>query len=104
MGADDRAPAGPHAPAPDAECPLCPSRPGSPTEIPARDYEVAVFQNRFPALSSPGPAGEPGTGPGTGTGAAGGLGLLRRAPGRGRCEVAVFSPGHGTSFADLRPA
>ena len=45
---------------PDTECPLCPSRPGRPTEIPASAYEVAVFQNRFPALGSPGPAAEPG--------------------------------------------
>ncbi len=82
---------------PAAECPLCPSRPGSPTEIPASAYEVAVFQNRFPALTQaltpelePDAAAEPG--------------LLRRAPGYGRCEVVVFSPDHDTSFADLRPA
>ena len=31
-------------------CPLDPSRPGRPTEIPAPDYEVAVFENRFPSL------------------------------------------------------
>ena len=37
---------------PDAEdCPLCPSRPGHPTEIPASDYDVVVFENRFPALT-----------------------------------------------------
>src|SRR4051794_12118745 len=33
------------------DCPLCPSRPGQHTEIPAPDYEVVVFQNPFPALS-----------------------------------------------------
>src|SRR5438105_4975311 len=33
------------------ECPLCPSKPGKHTEIPASDYEVAVFENRFPAFS-----------------------------------------------------
>jgi UDPglucose--hexose-1-phosphate uridylyltransferase len=32
-------------------CPLCPSRDGAPTEIPARDYDVAVFENRFPAFA-----------------------------------------------------
>jgi UDPglucose--hexose-1-phosphate uridylyltransferase len=31
-------------------CPLCPSRPGRPTEIPADDYDVVVFENRFPSL------------------------------------------------------
>jgi UDPglucose--hexose-1-phosphate uridylyltransferase len=75
---------------PAAECPLCPSKPGRPTEIPASWYQVAVFQNRFPALTQkPGPAAEDGSG------------LLRRAPGDGRCEVVVFSPEHDTSFADL---
>src|SRR5690242_1915359 len=34
------------------ECPLCPSRAGRSTEIPSSDYEVAVFENRFPAFSS----------------------------------------------------
>ena len=34
-------------------CPLCPSRDGKHTEIPAADYEVAVFENRFPSLSTP---------------------------------------------------
>ena len=37
---------------PATECPLCPSRPGQPTEIPASWYQVAVFQNRFPALAT----------------------------------------------------
>src|SRR5258705_9321500 len=32
-----------------AECPLCPSRGSAATEIPAADYEVVVFDNRFPA-------------------------------------------------------
>ncbi len=36
-------------PPPDA-CPLCPSSPGRPTEIPESDYDVAVFENRFPAF------------------------------------------------------
>jgi UDPglucose--hexose-1-phosphate uridylyltransferase len=54
---------------------------------------VAVFQNRFPALTQ-------GTGPETGERA----GPLRLAPGHGRCEVVVFSPDHDASFADLSPA
>ena len=38
-----------HLPPPD-ECPLCPSTPGHATEIPAADYDVVVFENRFPSL------------------------------------------------------
>jgi len=76
-------------------CPLDPSRPGRLTEIPAPDYEVAVFENRFPSLvtgSGAASAGGAGTGPGD---------LLAAGPGRGRCEVVCFSPQHSASFADL---
>src|SRR5215204_5182625 len=32
-------------------CPLCPTKPdGFPTEVPALDYDIAVFENRFPSL------------------------------------------------------
>ncbi len=34
------------------ECPLCPTSAGGRTEIPAPDYEVVVFENRFPTLSA----------------------------------------------------
>ncbi|HUB35841.1 MAG TPA: galactose-1-phosphate uridylyltransferase [Solirubrobacteraceae bacterium] len=35
-------------------CPLCPTRPGGePTEIPFPSFEIAVFENRFPALQAP---------------------------------------------------
>ena len=40
-------------PPPDA-CPLDPSAPGRPTEIPADDYDVVVFENRFPSLRGAG--------------------------------------------------
>ncbi|SFJ74885.1 galactose-1-phosphate uridylyltransferase [Streptomyces pini] len=73
------------------ECPLCPSRDGRLTEIPAEDYEVAVFENRFPSLAGPpGPAE-----------AEDGGGLFLRAPGAGRCEVVCFTSDHDASFADL---
>lgn len=55
------------------ECPLCPSREGRLSEIPAADYDVAVFENRFPSL-----AGD-----------------------SGRCEVVCFTSDHHASFADL---
>ncbi|MER5463115.1 galactose-1-phosphate uridylyltransferase [Streptomyces sp. NPDC002668] len=54
-------------------CPLCPSRDGRLSEIPAADYDVAVFENRFPSL-----AGD-----------------------SGRCEVVCFTSDHDASFADL---
>ncbi|MEU6309422.1 galactose-1-phosphate uridylyltransferase [Streptomyces sp. NPDC047014] len=61
-----------HHPPTDA-CPLCPSADGHHSEIPAADYEVVVFENRFPSLT-----------------------------GRfGRCEVVCFTPEHAASFADL---
>jgi UDPglucose--hexose-1-phosphate uridylyltransferase len=83
---------------PDTECPLCPSAPGRPTEIPAPWYEVAVFQNRFPALTpAQVQAGLDGSYDGGGE-------LLVSRPGTGRCEVVCFSPDHTASFADLSAA
>ena len=38
---------------PKQECPLCPSgRETHPSEIPADDYDVVVFENRFPSFST----------------------------------------------------
>jgi UDPglucose--hexose-1-phosphate uridylyltransferase len=75
------------------QCPLCPSRPGRPTEIPDSSYQVVVFENRFPSLATsvdrdvpPHVAGAP-------------LALLR--PGFGRCEVVCFTDDHDRSFAEL---
>ena len=83
-------------------CPLDPSRPGRLTEIPAPDYEVVAFENRFPSL-----VGMPGGAPGARAAARDGAGeeapdgLLPARPGNGRCEVVCFSPEHAASFADL---
>lgn len=76
-----------HLPPP-AECPLCPSTPGNATEIPAADYDVVVFENRFPSLTSS-PAATRGTD------------LLRVASSLGKCEVICFSSDHETSFSYL---
>ncbi|MGW6461880.1 galactose-1-phosphate uridylyltransferase [Streptomyces sp. NPDC055078] len=54
-------------------CPLCPSRDGRLSEIPAADYDVVVFENRFPSL-----AGD-----------------------SGRCEVVCYTSDHDASFAGL---
>ncbi|MGA5700656.1 galactose-1-phosphate uridylyltransferase [Peterkaempfera bronchialis] len=80
------------------ECPLCPSRDGRQSEIPAADYQVVVFENRFPSLAFDAAAHYPGDG-GTGDGARAGVGRA----GVGRCEVVCFTQEHDHSFADLSP-
>ncbi len=36
---------------PKDHCPLCPTQPGGfPTEVPESDYDIVVFENRFPSL------------------------------------------------------
>lgn len=57
-------------------CPLCPTVAGRATEIPEPDYEVAVFENRFPALSGA----------------------------SGRCEVVCYTSDHDATFVDLDTA
>ena len=79
---------------PTDECPLCPSRDGRQTEIPSDDYDVVVFENRFPSLAGAGtPAGQPT--PDT---------LFATSPGHGRCEVVCFTSDHDAAFASLPPA
>ncbi|MFD2417257.1 galactose-1-phosphate uridylyltransferase [Amycolatopsis pigmentata] len=75
-------------------CPLCPSRPGKPSEIPEADYDVVVFENRFPSFSED-VSGSPST--------VDDMGLVPTAPGRGRCEVVCFTSDHDGSFATLSP-
>lgn len=76
-------------------CPLDPTVGDRLTEIPAADYDVVVFENRFPSF---GPS--PETAPGDGRGAD--PGLVDR-PGIGRCEVVCFTAEHDRSFAELTP-
>ena len=77
---------------PKDECPLCAHGVGSaPSEIPEDDYQVVVFENRFPsyAVESVGlEAPDPG-------------GLLGTRPAHGRCEVVCFTSDHESSFKDL---
>ena len=72
-------------------CPLCPSRDGNLTEIPADDYEVAVFENRFPSFALKAAATVPLVD----------MPPFRSGPGDGRCEVVCFSSRHDDSFAGL---
>lgn len=79
---------------PTDNCPLCPSRNGRRTEIPADDYDVVVFENRFPSLSADAEL----------DGARRDHALVEVRPAVGRCEVVCFSSDHSQSFADLTPA
>jgi UDPglucose--hexose-1-phosphate uridylyltransferase len=76
---------------PPGQCPLCPGPTGLTSEVPALDYDVVVFENRFPSLSG---IGESALRPA-------GAGFVS-APGRGRCEVVCFSSNHTGSFAGLK--
>jgi UDPglucose--hexose-1-phosphate uridylyltransferase len=75
------------------QCPLDPSAPGRPTEVPEADYEVVVFENRFPSLATGVATDVPPSAPGNP--------LAGIAPGFGRCEVVCFSSDHAGSFATL---
>ena len=87
---------------PPQACPLDPSAPGRATEIPAADYDVVVFENRFPSLRGAGHAA--GAVPAEAVPAEvvppeAGLGAGR--PAYGRCEVVCFTADHDSSFARL---
>jgi UDPglucose--hexose-1-phosphate uridylyltransferase len=75
------------------ECPLCPSRNGRHTEIPSPDYDVVVFENRFPSLSTHASGEPPPDLPP----------LVGHAPAVGRCEVVCFTSDHEAAFATLKP-
>ncbi|HEV2704704.1 MAG TPA: galactose-1-phosphate uridylyltransferase [Pyrinomonadaceae bacterium] len=71
-------------------CPLCPTKPGGfPTEIPEPNYDIVVFENRFPSLSTepPAPSVEATE-------------LYPVRPSKGVCEVVVYSPRHTSTLAD----
>ncbi len=79
-------------PPPD-ECPLCPTIPGrAPSEIPAPDYDVVVFENRFPSLAMSSPETEHSVD---------GNRLWPQAPGNGRCEVVCFTSDHDAAMSSL---
>lgn len=69
-------------------CPLCPTRPQRvPTEIPFSDFEVAVFENRFPAFVRD-PLETPDI-------------VAPVQPAVGVCEVVVYTSQHEGSAASL---
>ncbi|MDQ1487111.1 MAG: UDPglucose--hexose-phosphate uridylyltransferase [Actinomycetota bacterium] len=84
---------------PDDECPLCPSTDQHLSEIPAAEYDVVVFENRFPSFAMS-PDIEPAdlTAPSNGS-----LPLFVSEPGVGRCEVVCFTSDHDAAFSSLTP-
>ena len=78
------------------ENPLAPTKPGElPTEIPADDYDVVVFENRFPSLSMHMEVPEDFAA------AVDGEELFPRRPALARCEVVCFTPDVTSNFRDL---
>ncbi|HUR73867.1 MAG TPA: galactose-1-phosphate uridylyltransferase [Sporichthya sp.] len=75
-------------------CPLCPTRPGAavPTEIPAGGYQLAVFDNRFPALSAQPPPPSVAA-----------SWLYPVTPALGAAEVVLYTDRHELTFAQLAP-
>lgn len=73
------------------DCPICPTRDGWLTEIPEPQYDVVVFENRFPSFLA-GTAWKSTEGfPELGT----------QIPAHGRCEVVAFTDNHVGSIASL---
>jgi UDPglucose--hexose-1-phosphate uridylyltransferase len=71
-------------------CPLCPTRDASlPTEVPSHDYEIVVFENRFPSFrrGAP-PSGEPKP-------------PYRSTEAAGACEVVLYSPQHDATLGAM---
>lgn len=69
-------------------CPLCPTRPGGfLTEIPFEDFEVAVFENRFPSFHPEAPIPQELCVP--------------TKPAKGICEVVVYASEHEGSLATI---
>ena len=75
------------------QLPAVPGPSGLTSEVPAPDYDVVVFENRFPSLCGAGASPFQLPTPD-------GAGFVS-APGHGRCEVICFSSNHIASFADL---
>ncbi|MCX8052414.1 MAG: galactose-1-phosphate uridylyltransferase [Armatimonadetes bacterium] len=75
---------------PDDYCPLCPTKPGAfPTEVPAEDYEIVAFENKFPSLRHPPP--EP---------AIEETSLYKVRPADGLCEVICYTSRHTGTLTD----
>ena len=69
-------------------CPLCPAgNVNFPTEIPFKDFEIAVFPNRWPSFNSNSQSIINDT--------------IKTKPSKGICEVVVYSANHKDTVADM---
>lgn len=69
-------------------CPLDPTKPGGfPTEVPRESYDIVVFENKFPSFAP--------------DAATAGTGITATAPGRGVCEVVLYSQDHDSTLATM---
>ncbi len=75
---------------PTDQCPLCPSSANNSSEIPSPEYDVVVFENRFPSFAGSGAPAEVDA-------------LFTTAAGNGRCEVVCFTSDHNATFSHLTP-
>lgn len=76
---------------PVGQCPLCPTTdPDRPTEVPRGRFDIAVFENRWPALSPHPPQPD-----------IVGNELFAVEPAVGAAEVVVFTSDHDATLADL---
>jgi UDPglucose--hexose-1-phosphate uridylyltransferase len=72
-------------------CPLDPTKPGGfPTEVPRESYDIVVFENRWPSFAPDSPQPEEEGSP-----------LTPTAPGRGICEVVLYSEDHYATLAGM---
>lgn len=72
-------------------CPLCPTGPDAfPSEVPSSEYEIVVFENRFPSFRSPAPPPD-----------VNGTDLYPVAPASGVCEVVLYSQDHEKTLVDM---
>ena len=69
-------------------CPLCPgANLNFPTEIPFKDFEVAVFPNRWASFNQNGEGVD--------------LENIKTEPSKGECEVVVYSSDHSSTIAEM---
>ena len=76
---------------PEDHCPLCPTRrEDAPTEVPRAEYDLVVFDNRFPSFVADAPP--PSTPP---------TPLYLTEPAEGASEVVLFTDDHHATLADI---
>jgi len=76
---------------PTNRCPLCPSTGDNATEIAEPEYDIVVFENRFPSLSRDTALDASIRIPSA----------VSRRPAHGRCEMVVFTADHDRLFSQL---